>query len=111
MSLRHELQLVPASKITVRRTRPGRAEQRHIHNGSRRSCGLARPLGERPSLTLRNRGYFLKGIHFCLLLELATTVSMKSMPRTPESTFGKSRASSLGFSPAMLHFTASQKFM
>ncbi len=68
-------------------------------------------LGERGRSPYKGSSYFLKGIHFCLLLELATTVSMKSMPRTPASTLGKSKASSLGFSPAMWHFTVSAKFM
>jgi hypothetical protein len=51
------------------------------------------------------------GVHFWSLLELATTVSMKRRPRTPASTLGKSRASSLGFSPAMAHLTVSAKFV
>jgi len=55
--------------------------------------------------------YCFMAVHFWSLLELATTVSIKSMPRTPASTPGKSRASSLGFSPAMAHLTVSQKFM
>ncbi len=68
-------------------------------------------LDERGRSPHETNTYFFMGIHFCLLLELATTVSMKSMPRTPESTFGKSKASSLGFSPAIWHFTVSAKFM
>jgi hypothetical protein len=80
----HELWLFPPSRI---------AERRHICDQTAICLG----------------GYFFMGIHFCLLLELATTVSMKSMPLTPASTAGKSRASSLGFSPAMKHLTVSAK--